>query len=34
VRIRYPLIYDTRHIEVIEYENGKPVSSRRFHRKK
>ena len=34
VRIRYPLIYDTRHIEVIEYENGKPVSSRRFHRRK
>jgi hypothetical protein len=34
VRIRYPLVYDTRHIEVIEYLNGKPVSSRRFHRKK
>jgi hypothetical protein len=34
VRIRYPLVYDTRHIEVIEYVNGKPVSSRRFHRKK
>jgi len=33
VRIRYPLIYDTQHIEVIEYENGKPVSSRRFHRR-
>jgi hypothetical protein len=34
VRIRYPLVYDTRHIELIEYVNGKPVSSRRFHRKK
>jgi hypothetical protein len=34
VRIRYPLVYDTRHIEVIEYVNGKPLSSRRFHRKK
>jgi len=33
-RIRYPLIYDTQHIEVIGYVNGKPVSSRRFHRKK
>jgi hypothetical protein len=34
VRIIYPLVYDTRHIEVIEYVNGKPVSSRRFRRKK
>lgn len=34
VRIRYPLVYDTQHIEVIEYVGGKPVSSRRFHRKK
>lgn len=34
VRIRYPLVYDVRHIEVIEYVSGKPVSSRRFHRKK
>jgi hypothetical protein len=33
-RIRYPLIYDTQHIEVIEYVNGKPVGARRFHRKK
>lgn len=33
VRIRYPLVYDTRHIEVIEYVNGKPVSARRFRRK-
>jgi hypothetical protein len=33
-RIRYPLVYDTRHIEVIGYVAGKPVSSRRFHRKK
>jgi hypothetical protein len=34
VRINYPLIYDTRHIELIEYASGKPVSARRFHRKK
>jgi hypothetical protein len=34
VRIRFPLVYDVRHIEVIEYVNGKPVSSRRFRRKK
>ena len=34
VRISYPLVYDTRHIEVIEYVNGKPVSARRFRRKK
>jgi len=34
VRIRFPLVYDTRHIEVIEYANGKPLTSRRFHRKK
>jgi hypothetical protein len=34
VRISYPLVYDTSHIEVIEYVGGKPVSSRRFHRKK
>ena len=33
VRISYPLVYDTRHIEVIEYVNGRPVSSRHFHRK-
>jgi len=33
VRINYPLIYDTRHIELIEYATGKPVSARRFHRK-
>ena len=32
-RIRYPLVYDTRHIEVIGYVGGKPVSARRFHRK-
>jgi len=32
-RIRYPLVYDTRHIEVIGYVSGKPVSARRFHRK-
>lgn len=31
-RIRYPLVYDSRHIEVIGYVNGKPVSARRFHR--
>lgn len=34
LRIRYPLIYDTQHIEVIDYVGGRPVSSRRFHRKK
>jgi hypothetical protein len=33
-RIRYPLVYDTTHIEVIGYVGGKPVSARRFHRKK
>jgi hypothetical protein len=32
LRISYPLVYDTDHIEVIEYVKGKPVSSRRFHR--
>lgn len=32
-RIRYPLVYDTRHIEVIGYAGGRPVSARRFHRK-
>lgn len=34
VRISYPLVYDTRHIEVIEYVKGKPVTSRRFRRGK
>jgi hypothetical protein len=34
VRIRFPLIYDTKHIEFIEYANGKPATSRRFRRKK
>jgi hypothetical protein len=34
VRINYPLIYDTRHIELIEYATGKPVNVRRFHRKR
>ena len=34
LRIRFPLVYDTDHIEVIDYANGKPLSSRRFHRKK
>jgi hypothetical protein len=34
VRIRYPVVYDTGHIEVIEYVSGKPLGSRRFHRKK
>jgi len=34
VRISYPLVYDTTHIELIDYANGKPVSSRRLHRKK
>jgi hypothetical protein len=34
LRISYPLVYDTRHIDLIEYVDGKPVSSRRFVRKK
>jgi hypothetical protein len=34
VRINYPLIYDTQHIELIEYAGGKPVGVQRFHRKK
>jgi hypothetical protein len=34
VRISYPLVYDTGHIEVIEYVNGKPLGSRRFRRRK
>jgi hypothetical protein len=34
VRIRYPLVYDTRHIEVIDYVGGKPVSAWRLRRKK
>jgi hypothetical protein len=34
VRISYPLVYDTRHVEVIEYVGSKPVSARRFRRKK
>lgn len=34
LRIRYPLIYDVTHIEIIDYVNGKPVTSRRFRRKK
>ena len=32
LRIIYPLVYDTRHIEIIEYVKGKPVTARRFHR--
>jgi hypothetical protein len=34
VRISFPLVYDTGHIELIEYVNGKPISSRRLRRKK
>jgi hypothetical protein len=34
VRISFPLVYDTRHIEVVDYVQGKPVGFRRFHRKK
>ena len=34
VRISFPLVYDIKHIEFIEYVHGKPVSSRRFYRKK
>lgn len=33
LRIIYPLVYDTRHIEIIEYVKGKPATARRFHRK-
>jgi len=32
-RISYPLAYDVKHIEFIDYANGKPVGVRRFHRK-
>lgn len=32
VRIRYHLVYDVRHIEVIDYVGGKPASARRLHR--
>ncbi|MGB9109039.1 MAG: hypothetical protein WCC39_10180 [Telluria sp.] len=32
VRIRYPLVYDTAHIDVIAYAHGKPVSAWRFRR--
>jgi hypothetical protein len=34
VRISFPLIYDTNHIELIDYVAGKPAGVRRFHRKK
>jgi hypothetical protein len=34
VRISFPLVYDTRHIELIEYAGGKPLTVRRLHRKK
>jgi len=34
VRISYPLVYDVRHIEVIEYVAGKAVSARRLRRAK
>jgi len=34
VRIRFPLIYDTAHIELIEYAGGRPAGARRFHRRK
>jgi hypothetical protein len=33
VRISFPLVYDTRHIELIEYAGGKPLTVRRLHRK-
>jgi hypothetical protein len=32
VRISYYLVYDVRHIEVIEYVNGRPLGSQRFHK--
>lgn len=34
IRINFPLVYDTNHIELVEYVHGKPVSVRRLHRKK
>jgi hypothetical protein len=34
VRISFTLVYDTRHIEVIDYVRGKPVAFRRFRRDK
>jgi hypothetical protein len=33
VRISFPLVYDTDHIEFIEYVAGKPVSARRLRRR-
>jgi hypothetical protein len=34
VRISYYLVYDVRHIEVIEYVNGRALGSQRFHKAK
>jgi len=34
VRIVFPLIYDTAHIELIQYAGGRPVDVTRFHRAK
>ena len=34
VRISFPLIYDTAHIELIEYAGGRQAGVRRFHRSK
>jgi hypothetical protein len=34
VRVVFPLIYDTAHIELIQYANGRPVDVQRFHRGK
>lgn len=31
-RISFPLAYDKRHMELIEYRNGRPVGARRFVR--
>jgi hypothetical protein len=33
VRISFPLVYDRRHMELIEYQSGKPLASRRFRKK-
>lgn len=33
VRISFPLVYDTQHIELIEYAGGKPLTVRHLHRK-
>jgi len=34
VRISFPLAYDRDRMELIDYAKGKPIATRRFHRKK